>query len=189
MIAQHPYSLAARLLAILAVALAFVFVLTSSAAKPASADASQWTRSQPHWWDQSNAWRNNHAQWRKPWHHRRHFKSSRPRIIVGGSGVILSSPRLVITSPGFIVRQPGFVVRQPGFIVGRPAFVVRQPNFIFERPKFAAKQKQFFKRHPSLRLGQPWPHKSWKHKHWRHPPVGHSPTSLGGVRIIAPGMN
>lgn len=182
MIAQHPFSPAARLLAVLAMALAFAFVLAGSAAKPAGADGSQWTRSQPHWWDKSHGWRHNPSQLTRQPHHRRHFNHSRPRVVIGGSGVVFSSPGVIVVSPGLIVRQPGF-------IVGRPAFVTRQPNVIFERPKFAAKQKQFFKRHPSLQLGQPWRHKTWKHKHWRHPPTGFAPMRHGGVRIIVPGMN
>lgn len=178
MLAQHPYSLAARLLAILAVALAFACLLASSAANPANADASQWTRSHPHWWDKSNG-----SGWSKPWHHRRHFKSSRPRIIIGGPGIIFSNPGLAIVHPGLVVQQPAFIVRQPGLIVNRPAFVARHPNFIFERPHFAAKQRDFFKRHPSLHVGQPFVHKKWVHKHWRPGP------HPGGVRILAPGMH
>ncbi|WP_119302905.1 hypothetical protein [Dongia deserti] len=201
MIAQHPYSsITLRLLAVLAVALGFVFVLASSAAQSASADSSQWIRSQPHWWDHSKAWH-------KSWHHRRQFRSSRPRIIIGGSGFSFSSPGVVIhrgfthpgfvsrgfvnpgfvnpgfTHPGFVVRQPSFIVRQPGFIVGRPSFATRHPSFIFER------HPHVFKRHHSLHFGKPWWHKRWKHTHWRHAPTGGAPMGLGGARIIAPGMN
>jgi hypothetical protein len=200
MLAQHPVSVTARVLAILAVALAFAFVLASSAAKPANADSSQWTRSHPHWWDKSNG-----SGWSKPSHHRRHFKTSRPRVIIGGSGFVFSRPGFVIANPAFvnprfvdprfanpgfvvrqppfIVQQPRFIVRQPGFVVGQPTFVVRQPNFIFQRPHFVAKQRDFFKRHPSLHVGQPFVHKKWVHKRWR---PGRHP---GGVHILAPGMD
>jgi hypothetical protein len=189
MTAQRSYSILRRPLAALAVALAFAFGLSlaGGAAKPAAADASQWKISQPHWSDQSNAWRR-HNQWRNQWngnqwHHRRHFNNGfhgcfgncgRPVIVFNGGGVVFASP-------GFVVVNPGFIVRQGHFIVGQPGFVSRRPNFIFERPAFAAKQKAFFKRHPSLQLGQPWKHKPWKRK----------PMSMGqgGVRIITPGMN
>jgi hypothetical protein len=200
MLAQHPVSVTARVLAILAVALAFAFVLASSAAKPANADSSQWTRSHPHWWDKSNG-----SGWSKPSHHRRHFKTSRPRVIIGGSGFVFSRPGVIIANPAFvnrsfvnpgfvvrqpqfivrqppfIVQQPRFIVRQPGFVVGRPAFVVPQTNFIFARPHFFAEQKKFFNRHPSLQLGQPFVHKPFVHKFVR--------PHHGGVHIITPGMD
>jgi Ni/Co efflux regulator RcnB len=191
MTAPHPHSRAARLVAAMVTALTLGLGLAlAGGATPANADASQWTRSQPHWWDQSNGWRHHH-QWHKRFHQRRHFNHFNngfgPRVVFGGSGVFFSSPRFVIANPAFIVRQPRFVVRQPpfivrqpGFIVGAPVFVVRQPNFIFERPGFVAKQKDFFRRHPSLQLGQPW-----RHKHGMRSPMGQ-----GGARFIRPpGMN
>lgn len=161
MIAQLPHSKAARLLAVLAVALTLGLGLAGGASKPASADASQWTRN-PSSWGNSTGW-NRH--WRSS------QSGSRSQIVIGGgSGVI-------VTSPGFVAGSPGFVVRQPGFIVGQPGFVVRQPNFVFARPQFALKQKQFFKRHPSLFVGQPrwdknWKHKRWNQKRWKHQMMG-----------------
>jgi hypothetical protein len=177
---RHPHD-TARWLALVAFALAFAFALLGFAAKPAGADASQWVRSQPHWWDGSGAW-GGHHQWRRQWHHRRHFKSHKPLIVIGGGGVFLAHPGFFVVSPGFVVRQPAFVVRQPAFVVRRPIFGVRQSHFIFERPAFAKhKHKHFFKRHPSLHPGEPWWHKGWKHKHWHKP-------HHGGVHFIRPGM-
>lgn len=150
MFAQLPHWSAARLLAALALTLGLG--LTGGASKPASADESQWTRSQSNW-NQGSGW---DRQWRSS------HSGNRSQIIIGGgSGVIF-------TSPGFVVGNSGFVVRQPGFIVGQPRFVARHPNFIFERPSFAKKQWQFIKRHPSLHVGKPWWHKNWSHKRWKH---------------------
>lgn len=156
MFAQLPHSKAARLLAALAIALTLGLglSLTGGASKPASADASQWTRSQSNWGN-ATGWDRN---WRSSQSHRNQFGHRSQIIIGGGSGVI-------VTRPGFVIGN-GFVVRQPGFIVGQPSFVVRKPNFIFERPQFARKQWQFIKRHPSLRVGKPWRHKDWSHKRW-----------------------
>jgi hypothetical protein len=163
-----------------AAALSFAFIL--GAATPASADASQWTRAQPHWWEKSGGW-DRQGHWHSQRHHRKQFGcfGCGTRVIIGGSGVVFSRP-------GIIVGNPGFIVRQPGFVVGQPRFVVRQPNFIFERPAFAAKQRAFFKRHPSLHLGQPWwgrKHKHWKHTHWKHKawkPWKHH--RMGGTRLV-----
>ncbi|NJM92600.1 MAG: hypothetical protein HC861_08245 [Rhodospirillaceae bacterium] len=157
MFAQLPHSKTARLLAALALTLT-LGLLAGGASNPASADASQWTRSQSQWgsstgWERH--WRSNQS------HHRNQFDNRSQIIIGGGSGVI-------ITRPAFVIGNPSFVVRQPAFIIGQTRFVVRQPNFIFERPSFAKKQWQFIKRHPSLRVGKPWWHNNWSHKRWKH---------------------
>jgi hypothetical protein len=164
MFVQLPYLSAARFLIALAVALSLGDGF--GPAKPASADDSQWTRSQSNWGN-STGW-NRH--WRSQTHHE--FNSGTRIIIGGGSGVIVTRPGFVIgnpgfVNPGFIVNRPPFIVNQPGFIVGQPTFV-RRPNLIFERPQFARKQIQFFRRHPSLRVGQPWWRNNWNHRHWKH---------------------
>src|SRR5689334_22873633 len=57
MISHPAYSSTARLLAMLAVALAFVVLIASSAATPANAGSSQFMFAQPHSWGHSNGWR------------------------------------------------------------------------------------------------------------------------------------
>jgi hypothetical protein len=169
MFTQFPHSSAARLLA----ALAVMLTLGLGSATPAGADAAQWQR--PHSsWNQGSGWK---RQWHSQTLHRNQFNNGTRVIIGGGSGVIVTSPGFVGNS-GFIVRQPGFIVGQPGFIVGQPVFVVRRPNFIFERPSFARKQWQFIKRHPSLRVGQPWWHQNWNHRRWKHKRWKHQ---MGGM--------
>lgn len=164
MFAKFPHLKAVPLLAALAVALCLAFA--GGASKPASADESQWTRSQSNWGDSSG--------WKRHW--RGNHSGSRSQIIIGGgSGVIISSPGFVTGNSGFVVHQPGFIVSNPGFIVRQPAFIVGQPGFVhqrnvfFGRPQFAFKQKQFFRRHPSLFIGsKPWWHKNWSNKRWKH---------------------
>lgn len=141
-------------------AVALLAGIAGGAARPASADASQWQIRQPHWWDNSNGWRNHH-QWPSQWRQHNQFNNGfhqcfgscfGSRIIIRGNRVFFVSPGLV-GNPGFIVRQPtAFIVRQPAFIIGGPGFTVQ-----------TVKHRAFFKRHPSLHFG-------------------------GGVRVIHPGM-
>ena len=162
MFTQLPHLSVMRPLAVLAVALTFGLSLyvAGGTANPANADASQWTRSSSNW--------GNSTGWNQHWRSQTHNQFNGTQVIVGGgSGVIVTRPAFVTGGSGFVVNQGHFIVNQGHFIVGQPAFVQR-PNFVFERSSFARKQWQFVKRHPSLRLGNPWWRNNWSHKRWKH---------------------
>jgi hypothetical protein len=201
MTAYLPHSLLARWI----IALAITFAVAAGfAARPAAADGSQWggsqwTVSQPHWWDRSDGWRR-HMHWDNQWRHqRRHFDDghfngghfngggfhrcfgscSGAHFVFNGPGVIFTNPSLAFGSPAFIVQQPGFIVRQPAFIVRQPNFIVGGPVIVTGLPPhFVARQRAFVARHPSLQPIQPM-----------HKPVFIRPgESSGGIRNIRPGL-
>ena len=175
MTAQHSKSVLFNLLA----ALALLAGLVGGVARPASADASQWQIQQPHWWDNSNGWRNHH-QWPSQWHRHNQFNNGFHQCFGScfGSRIVIRSNRVFFISPG-VVGNPGFIVRQPtAFIVRQPAFIIGGPGFTVQ----TARQRAFFKRHPSLQSGQPM---RMHHSgiHFITPGMHHS-----GVHWITPGM-
>jgi len=161
MTAQHPRSTLSLAAVALAVTLGF------AAGAPASADDSQWTIKQPHWWDSSGGWSNN--QWQGQPHHRQHHQHFNNNIhgcfgSCFGSAFVFNGGNVVFVSPGTAFASPAFVIRQPSIIV-------RNPNdFAVSSGRLIAKQRAFFMRHPSLQLGRPM--------HMHH----------NGMHFITPGM-
>jgi len=193
MTAQHLFSVTARVLAALAVALLIVFAIAGGAASPAAADNSQWVIRQPHWWDNSgSSWRHQqqwrtqwngqgqnqwHNHWHNQWQWQHHhfngfhncFNCGCPIIVFNGGGVFFSSPGFVVGNPAFIINQPAFIIRQPAFII-RPPFAVLPPRFVTVDRRFH--------HHNHMQPGQPM-----------HRPMFIRPGgSSGSVRIVTPGM-
>ena len=167
MIAHLVYSSTVRLLAVLAMALAFVVLIASSAAKPANADSSQWIISQPESW---SGW---HMQ---PWHwnmpqgnmpqanslqgNMQHWSTQHRNMQGGdfrnGGGDFhhdgedfhhhgddhhnFNNGFVIINLNPFVFNQ-GFVT--PAFMGSPPPFIVTQPGFIIGQP-FVPGQPHFF---------------------------------------------
>jgi hypothetical protein len=179
MILHLTYSSTVRLLAVLAMALAFVVLIASSAATPANAGSSQWMFAQPHSWGHSNGWRRQHGgmqqggmqNWGRP-----RFDGNGSRQFdmgdfqqfgMGGfrhdggnshhNGDDFSHDRHDHFHNGFVIVSPGFFnpFVNPFFFnrgfAGAPVFV--SPSFV--TPPFNVQQTPFIVTQPGF-VGQPF---------------------------------
>ena len=165
MIAHVSSWTTARLLAVLALAPAFVLLIASSAAKPANASSSQWIIAQPHsswsgwhmqqWnWNGSDQHQNGqdgsgfqHGGGNFHQHGDNHHNGSFDGHHDHSSGFVIINPGFnsgFVTAPAFagpIFVAPGFVT--PRFMGNPPPFIVTQPGFIIGQP-FVPGQPHFF---------------------------------------------
>jgi hypothetical protein len=204
MTAQHSKSIALRFLAVLALLAGFA----GGAAQPASADASQWQMSQPHWWDNSNGWRRHHQWSSQQWANQQWPNQQWPNQHWSGhqwsghqwSGHQWSSQQWPSQwhrhnqfNNGFhrcfgscfgsqvIIRGNRVFIISPA-LVANPAFIVQQPPFIIQQPAFIVRQPAFIIGGQGLIIRQNAKQRAF-FEHHRSLQMGGA-----GIRFIRPGM-